>query len=554
MIGIAILLLAVALVDSANGLAGALGNTGSIAQAALPGAIAGACLASQPRSRWSFFGGLACLLFLVYVARAPVIAGGLALAAGLGAFALARSGLSANLRAFYVAAAILAAIGVLAPLRSHKPAPEVPPTTGSTGGFEVRKRVWSSSLAMLRDHPWVGVGPGQFAASFPPYRDPREIELSTHGRKIDAETEVEQPHEDWLAPALDLGIVAGIAWIGFLLAVAHGAWRALRGGEAARAGLGAAALAILAYALVHGPLTQEPAAASITYVVFGAVLVPAASSPATRSRSWIPIAALFLLLTSIPAALAFVRHGRALAGLAVSGERRTADVERSIEAARKACPDSVLARTLRARLDEERKADPAAVRLDWERVLALRPARVEALMQLALAQLREGDAARARETWERARRLDPGHPGIRRNLRALDLQEGRFDAGREWLEGANPVAESCFARAKQERASGDAILADLFEARAHLLWARGHADAGRFGDAVRSYRQCVRVTGDHVDGGAARVRLELAAALAASGREAEARAEIAGLHPGSAELESLPVWATERLRALDAAK
>jgi tetratricopeptide (TPR) repeat protein len=171
-----------------------------------------------------------------------------------------------------------------------------------------------------------------------------------------------------------------------------------------------------------------------------------------------------------------------------------------------------------------------------------------------LAQLREGDAAKARETWERAQRLDPGHPGIRRNLRALDLQEGRFDVGREWLDGADPLAESCFARAKQERARGDSILADLFEARAHLLWARSHADAGRFGDAVRSYRQCKRVTGDHVDGGAARVRLELAAALAASGREEEARGELAGIHGGSGDLEFLPAWAAERLRALDAAR
>jgi O-antigen ligase/Flp pilus assembly protein TadD len=547
---IAVLLLAVALLDRANGLAGALGNTGSIAQAALPGAIAGACLASQPRSRWKIFGGLACLLFLAYVARAPVIAGGLALAAGLAAFALARSGLSSRLRALYVAAAILAAFLVVAPLGAHKPAPDAPPASGSTGGFEVRKRVWSSSLAMLRDHPWAGVGPGQFAASFPPYRDPQEIELSTHGRRIDAETEVEQPHEDWLAPALDLGIVAGIAWIGFLLAVAHAAWRALRGAEPARAALGAAALAILAYALVHGPLTQEPAAASIACVVFGAVLAPAAGSPASPTRRWVPLAALFLLLTSIPAAFAFVRHGRALAGLAVSGERDAADVEASIEAARRACPDSVLALTLRARLDEERKADPATVRADWERVLALRPARIEALMQLALAELREGDAALARETWERAQRLDPGHPGIRRNLRALDLQEGRFDAGREWLAGEDPVAESCFARAKAERASGDTILADLFEARAHLLWARSHADAGRFGDAVRSYRQCLRVTRDHVDGGARRVGIELAAALAADGRESEARQQLGSISPTPADLERLPDWATARLSAL----
>jgi tetratricopeptide (TPR) repeat protein len=261
-----------------------------------------------------------------------------------------------------------------------------------------------------------------------------------------------------------------------------------------------------------------------------------------------------VLLAALFPALALVRHGRALAGLAVSGEKDAAQVDRAIETARAACPDSPTALTLRARLDEERGADPAVVRADWEKVLALRPARVEAWMQLALALLREGRPEQAREAWSTAQRLDPEHPGIRRNLRTLDLQEGCFDAGREWLEGADPGPELCYARSKEERARGDRLLADLFEARAYLLWARGHADAGRFGDAVRIYRQCRRVTGDHVDGGAVRVRLELAAALAADGREAEARAELAEIHPGSDDRAAIPSWALERLRGLEAGK
>jgi tetratricopeptide (TPR) repeat protein len=298
-------------------------------------------------------------------------------------------------------------------------------------------------------------------------------------------------------------------------------------------------------------LTQEPAAASIAFVVFGAVL---ASPAAPGSRRWASIPALLLLLAAAPSALALVRHGRALAGLARSGGRDLAEVDRSIEAARAACPDSATALTLRARLDEERGADPAVIRADWEKVVAVRPERVEAWMQLALARLREGHPEEARAAWEHARRLDPEHPGVRQNLRTLDLQEGCFEAGRDWLEGEDPGAEACYARSREERARGDRLLADLFEARAQLLWARGHADAGRFGDAVRSYRQCVRVTGDHVDHGAVRVRLELAAALAADGREAEARAELAAIHPGPDDRESLPAWAAERLRELEAAR
>ncbi|HEV8112731.1 MAG TPA: O-antigen ligase family protein [Planctomycetota bacterium] len=533
---LAIVLLVVALADSGNGFAGALGNTGSVAMAALPGAAAGAILASR---RTRIVGALALLLDLVYIACVPVIAGGVALAAALGAFALFRRGLSSKWRVSYLAMATLAVVGVTLPIVTRRalPADTSRPAASQEGGIEVRARIWPRALAMLSDHPWTGVGPGQFAARFPPYRDPVEIGLSTHGRKLDAETEVEHPHEDWIAPALDLGVVAGIAWILFLLAVARGAWNALRDASPVREELAPAALALLAYAFVHAPLTHEPAALSIAFVVFGAML----AAPGRGPRG-IPIAAFVLLVACAPAALAFVRHGRSLADRAAP-----------IEAARAACPDSVLALSLLARLDEERGVDPALVRADWERVLALRPARVEALMQLALADLRAGDAARARATWESALALDPAHPGILGNLRALDLQEGRFEAGRRWLEGADPSPEMCFARAKDERARGATLLADLFEARAHLLWARQHADAGRFADAVRSYRQCVRVTGDHVDGGAPRARLELAAALAAAGREEDARAELAAVHadPGDPdEIGSLPAWAAERLRAL----
>jgi len=544
---LALVLLAFALANPANGFAGALGNTGSLAQAALPGAIAGACLTSQAPRSWGIAGALALVGFLAYTARAPVIAGGLALAAGLFAFAIARPDLTRALRGLYLAAAVLAALGVLAPSvvrRTGTARAAEPPTPASSGGFEVRARIWTRSLAMLGDHAAFGVGPGQFPASFPAYRDPREIELSTHRRAIAAETEVEHPHEDWLAPALDLGAVAGLAWVAFLGLVAGAGLRAIRSGRGAEEALGAGALALLAYALVHAPLTQEPAASSIAYVVFGAVL----SRPG--SRRWIPISALALLAAMSPAALAFVRHGRALADLAVPDERDAAGVGRSIDAALEACPDSVLARTLHARLLEEREADPAVVVSAWDRVIEVRPDRVEARMQRALARVRIGEHDGAREDWERALALDPSHPGILANLRVLDLQTGSLETGSRWLDGQDPGPQASFERSKEERARQEEVLADLFEARAHLLWAREHAAAGRFADAVRSYRQCVRVTGDHVDGGARRVRLELAAALAADGREEDARKEVSVLRPNAPDLERLPEWAAARLRSL----
>lgn len=531
-VGVSLLLVAFALLDSSDAFAGALGNTGSVAMAALPGAVVGAILLASEKGAWRLACGVSLGLYLAYVVRVPVVAGGLAACVGIAAFLLARRRSS---RGIVVPVAFLVALCALASIALRSS------TGASGGGVEVRARIWSASLAMLRDHPWLGVGPGQFAATFPPYRDPREIEISTHDRATGVETEVEHPHQDWLLPAVELGAVGGLLWIAFLALVARGAWRAMRAELDPRAALAAAAIGVLAYALVHAPLTYEPAAASIAFAAFGAVL----ARPG-RPRTW-PL--LLLLVCAALPARAFLRHGLWLASLARPGEKDAAEVDRSIEAALNCCHDSVLGQTLQARFLEESGRDPEAVARAWESVLVVRPHRVEAIMQLALARLKSGDLPGARETYERARALDPGHPGIERNLRLLDLQEGAFDTGREWLDGSDPSAEVCYARSQRERAGGDPLLADLLEARAHLLWARQHAEAGRFVDAVRSYRQCLRVTRDHVSGGAPRVRLELAAALAADGREDEARAEAGRSTAYVAEWGSLPAWARTTLQA-----
>jgi tetratricopeptide (TPR) repeat protein len=466
-----------------------------------------------------------------------VIAAALSMAVAL--LVLATSApMQVRTRALLAGVAVFAVCGLFVPRASAGPAPAG--VSSSTGGFAVRERIWARSLAMLADHPWSGVGPGQFEARFPVYRDPKEIELSTHGRAIDAETEVEHPHEDWIAPALELGSIAGLAWIAFLALVGWRSLAALRAGDPELEPLALGALGILAYALVHAPLTREPAAASIAFVLFGIVLARPKPAP-----PFIPLAAAGLLFCLAPRAYALVRHGFELADLA------HATTDRALEA----CPDSPLALEIRARALEQAKGTPAAVRAAWEKVLEVRPESFEAHAELGIALARGGELQGARAELAHALALDPGHPGVKKDLERvnleLDLAKGRLEAGRPWLDGADPIPEECYARSRKERAGGDRVLADLFEARAHLLWARQHAALGNFDDAVRSYRQCVRVTRDHVEGGAPRIRLELAAALAAAGRKDEARTELDAIRSASPDRDALPPWATESLRDLE---
>src|SRR5439155_4757883 len=165
----------------------ALGNTGRVAEAAACGAAAGIALAASGTIAWRALGGAAALAFLLYAARAPVLAGGLALGAAWLAFALLDRGLLPRARGLHAALAALALLVTLGAALLPRgepagagegrsdPARAAPEPTGPartapahTGGIEVRARVWHSSLGMLLDRPWLGAGPGQFAASFPP--------------------------------------------------------------------------------------------------------------------------------------------------------------------------------------------------------------------------------------------------------------------------------------------------------------------------------------------------------------------------------------------------
>jgi hypothetical protein len=80
-------------------------------------------------------------------------------------------------------------------------------------------------------------------------------------------------------------------------------------------------------------------------------------------------------------------------------------------------------------------------------------------------------------------------------------------------------------------------------------FAREHAAAGRWHDAVRLYRVALVPTTSLDPDGALPIRLELAAAALADGDEAEARERVAGTRPSAADWAGLPAWAGERLRA-----
>jgi len=452
--------------------------------------------------------------------------------------------------------------------------------------------------ALLGDHLFLGVGPGQMQATFPPYRDPAEIAASSHGSCADHATEIDHLHNDVLEGLSELGLLGGLPWLAFLCLVALRAWRALRGAEPALAALGAAGLALLANALAHSPLLFHAAPAAGAFALFGAL----SARPGARPFPPVGLLALGLCGGAAWLGLPLIVHGRALsaalrgrAAAILSAERGApvtpldaqrvaADLERALAA----LPGSVPALLRQAEWTRIQGGDALPV---YERVLARRPHDLEALQQLAfLALTTRGDVDAARAHWSAALALDPGHPKVLRNLVDLELDYGALAAALghldaleragcldpAWLEGvaarllfagrgdegrallargdarfAAREGEPILALSKELEAAGKGDLAYALESDAHHLWAREHVAQGSYANAVRSYRQALRPTHSRHPGGAPLLRLELAAALVLAGDAGAARRELAEPEPLDPAAEPrLPEWARAALRDL----
>lgn len=574
-------------------LGGILGNTGELACAALFGAVVGARALLTERGLWQVLGGAAFLSFAAQAALAPSIANVLAFSAALAVAVLWQTG-SVRERALrtLVAGLPLALLFALKgppaeTLSPHADAPQ--PTRESVlGGVGVRQSVARGTLQMIGDMPLFGAGAGQFAVEFPPYRDPAEIAASSLNRQADFSTEVEHPHQDALLVISEFGLVAGGAWLGFLLLAARRALQLVRKGQATEQTVSLAVLAMLAATLANAPFGANPAAAVPAFVAMGMVLaVPLAKSTSPRATLALPGALLLLALFAAPRAFDATRHGRALAEISAAGDPSAQTYRDSLTKALEACPDSVVARSLAARLSQDVDQNPALTQNAWRGVLQLRPHRVEARLEYARQLALVDDYSGAVEQTTRALALDPENPTALRNqarflhyggqlangARALDALEaeglfeesfgeslaaglllaGQVREAQQVLERLSPEwadldGDRAWVESGARKQAGNTRFADALESYAHLLWARDLAAGGNAQRAIAVYRQNLRITRDFVDGGPLRIRMELGAAEFLAGRTESAAATLEGLRPSAADWASMPPWAGTALR------
>ncbi len=182
---------------------------------------------------------------------------------------------SASLRGLALAAALSALLAQLGD--APRPGERLRADSVSRS-LSVRIRVWSGSLKLALAHPLAGAGPGQFAARFPPYRDPAEHQISGELSSVG------DAHNTGLGRLVESGLAGLVAillglvgWIGSVFPrrtpVAH---------AGLRAGLLGSATALAGVACFHDLLPQPallPGLAAAAALGPGCVGELAGSSP-----------------------------------------------------------------------------------------------------------------------------------------------------------------------------------------------------------------------------------------------------------------------------------
>ena len=358
--------------------------------------------------------------------------------AGLLSWALARRDRWWPRRPLWSGAAALAVLTGLTLLgwRLRAVLPLLWPTDGGTldTSTQWRLHILRWTWAMIRDHPWVGVGPGAFPVALTHYQ-----QLPYVGG--------ENPHNLYLEIAAEYGMAAGIlvaASLMVLLGRTLIAARRLSEADPARGRLAALAGAVVAFAL-HSAFDLDwsfPAIALIAATLIGMI---SARLPAGRTAPGrgIRIPRMLLLgLLLVAAALATTRY---YATSLVTWGR-----------------DALAA------------GDIPGARQDLERSSRLNPLGYSAYHWLSWATLRSGDSQGAIEIAERTIRIAPQDPSSHALTGEIAL------AGAHWR-----IAQAAFQRAVDQ--------APVAHLRYHDGLLEAAAQGGSPAEVIKAYEHAVSI-------------------------------------------------------------
>jgi O-antigen ligase len=396
---------------------------------ALPFGLAALRGASHRGGRTVLMGAL--VLVLVYLAATRARGAWLgALAGGTTALALMRPRASRGAVAATVGLVLLAVVAAYVPGRFHprhagdwkryENVLHIVAESFNTRSTAVRTRLglWRRTVAMVREQPFFGVGPGNWPVVFPRYAEPG----AARDGVLSATLEPRQAHNDLLERAGETGIIGLAAWLYLLVGVACSVRRRIRsrdaGAQTAAGAAGGALVALIALGITGFPL-EMPGTLTLAGLALGLVATAdtTVGSRAALVSALDRAALVSALVLSIAAVVRAERSVRGSAWLrtgerAMQVDRSTDGAVRALAAldrARAATPDSFRVHLRRSqsllRLQRSREAARAA-----HEAIALEPYGPNGWAALSAAELSAGDPASARTTASRALRLLHDHP------------------------------------------------------------------------------------------------------------------------------------------------
>lgn len=174
---------------------------------------------------------LAAVIFMILLLKTRAVWLGIAMAGMMAAvviiFYTKRLGLPIFLRYFFASGIVLAFSGLFYVVKILPPAEDTFSTVGriqstfdpNSPANVHRVNMWGSTVRMIKDNPWLGVGSGNWRISYYPYIE----------GVFDNENQVNwaRPHNDFLWMLAEKGIGGAIFYIAFFLTIFFLAWRVI---------------------------------------------------------------------------------------------------------------------------------------------------------------------------------------------------------------------------------------------------------------------------------------------------------------------------------------
>jgi len=291
--------------------------------------------------------------------------------------------------------------------------------------LQVRWAFWEGTLRLIRDHLWSGVGVGNFALAFVPYRS-RFIYRNPG-------VQVEHPHNEYLNLWAELGPLGLLVCLWLLLRVFRLSRHLVRRADVRRHVL-AGVLGGLAAAAAYGNffyVAHVPESAVNIAVLLG--MLDGMDRDVGQVHRGTPLRLSILLPGLLVVGLLYFQYFlRPLAGEAqyflAQREIRDQRLEAALSRLERSLawnPQYYLARYRRAQIFSVMGRHREAIQ-EVQDMLRVHPKSEIAYWAMGTAYLKLGEGARAKELFLQAMAINPNFPHALNNLGILAAQEGRI--------------------------------------------------------------------------------------------------------------------------------